>query len=52
MAISKTKTYYEALNQTLLVQKYRGSFSNPFYSLETYGTHYVVACPEISEMFH
>ena len=31
--------YYEALNQNLLVQKYRGSYPNTFYGLEAYGTH-------------
>ena len=29
-----TRTYYEALNQTLLTQKYRGSPPSAFYGLE------------------
>ena len=33
------RTYYKALNQTLLAQKYRGLSTNTFYSLEAYGTH-------------
>ena len=33
------RTYYEALNQTLLTQKYRGSPPNTFYGLEAYVTH-------------
>ena len=34
-----TPSYCEALNQTLLAQKYRGLSSNTFYGLEDYGTH-------------
>ena len=33
------RTYYEALNQTLLTKKYRGSSPNIFYGLEACGTH-------------
>ena len=33
-----SQTYYEALNQILLTQKYRGSHHNTFYGLEAYGT--------------
>ena len=32
------RTYYEALNQNLPTQKYRGWSPNTFYSLEAYGT--------------
>ena len=32
------RTYYEALNQTLLTQKYREPLPNTFYGLEAYGT--------------
>ena len=32
------RTYYEALNQTLVTQKYQGSSPNTFYGLEAYGT--------------
>ena len=32
-----SRTYYEALNQTLLTQKYQGSPLNTFYGLEVYG---------------
>ena len=31
------RTYYGALNQTLLTQKYRGSPTFTFYGLEAYG---------------
>ena len=37
------RTYYEALNQTLLTQKYRGSPPYTFYGLEVYGTQLEVA---------
>ena len=33
-----TRTYYDALNQTFLTQKYRGLPPNTFYGLEAYGT--------------
>ena len=33
------RTYYEALNLTLLTQKYRGSSPNTIYGLEVNGTH-------------
>ena len=33
------RTYYEALNKTLLIQRYRGSPPNTFYGVEAYGTH-------------
>ena len=32
------RTYYEALNQTLLTQKYQGLPPNTFYGMEAYGT--------------
>ena len=41
-----------ALNQTLLLQKYRGTFPNIFYVLEAYSTHYAKACRRINEVFH
>ena len=34
-----SRMYYQALNQTLLTQKYWGSSLNTFYSLEADGTH-------------
>ena len=34
-----TCTYYKALNQILLAQKYQGSSTNRFYGLEAYDTH-------------
>ena len=33
------RTQCEALNQTLLTQKFRGSPPNTFYGLEAYATH-------------
>ena len=33
------RTYYEALNQTLLTQKYRGSSPNAFCGQEAYDTY-------------
>ena len=45
-------TYYKALNQTLLAQKYQGSSTNTFYGLEAYGTHQAVACLWINRLFH
>ena len=44
-------TYYEAMNQTFLTQKYRVSPPNTFYGLEAYGTQYEVACLKISDFF-
>ena len=32
------RMYYEALNQTLLTQKYRRLLPNTFHGLEAYGT--------------
>ena len=41
-----------ALNQTLLLQKFRGTSPNIFYVLEAYGTHRAKACQRICKMFH
>ena len=46
------RTYYEALNQTLLTQKYQGLPPNTFYGLESYGTQYEIAHLKVSELFH
>ena len=43
-----TQTYYEALNQTLFVQNYRGVYPSTFYSLEVYDTR-ETACLKIRE---
>ena len=47
-AVEYTQTYYEALNQTLLTQKYRESSPNAFYVLEAYVTQYEAAYLKIS----
>ena len=43
---------YEALNQTLLTQKYWGLPPDSFYGQEAYGIQQEEACLKIIEFFH